>query len=347
MQINPQEKIALAALVADTTDSTTYYCKVVMRESITNTVLDSVNLTRDPNNARRFYGYLVAPSNNTPTGRYINLTTTFYTDSGYTSPAPNLPETLVEHIVDYRWDETQDGGTGDPFVSAGDIVEKAISKHVVKLMPLHASVGKLHKAMTAPRSSAKGKDDKEVIQATKDMQEAFLVAIKGILKEQDHSAAIAEIKSLVESMKSLVQSGEGASQESKQAIMEATQKIGAAADTIVASHLYSSMQDKSQMLPPPPAPPSNDGSLGQGLADNTIEGARAPSKGVLPVHIIQRNRKAFAPKAEQPIGIRLPEEELANLGKDTSGRQPSHGVVPEHILRRNKKAMTTGPLSEA
>lgn len=95
MQANPLESIKLAYLIGDTGDSTTYYVQAVMRDSGTGTTLATTNLT---GSGRRFTGSIKAPADTTGRGRWVDITYTVYTDTGY-SVLSGYPEQVFSYRV--------------------------------------------------------------------------------------------------------------------------------------------------------------------------------------------------------------------------------------------------------
>lgn len=293
MQVNPNEKIQLAALVGDTTDATVYYVQAVMRDTMANTVLGTVNLTRDSVNGRRFYGFIQAPSNNTPTGRFIDITITFYTNAGYTVKAANLPETINTYIVAQRWNYALDGdGTGDPFSSFSSNVSEMMDKRFRMLMPLFAEFGKVHKALKSLPSALIPEDDTGAEDGEKSIHKGISEALRAVMKEHDNSKMIGEIKLLSEAMHALLKGSEGSNEESRKAAREASAKISQAAETIIASYMYHSVKELP-VVSRSPAP--EEGSMEEALSEKTDENTgRRPSDGVVPIHIIHRNHRAMS-----------------------------------------------------
>lgn len=83
LSIRPGSTFPIVRQIADPTDSATYYVRAVVRDSVTGDTIATVDLV-DQGNQRFTYNY-PAPSDGSGFGRYIDVTTTVYSDSGYTT----------------------------------------------------------------------------------------------------------------------------------------------------------------------------------------------------------------------------------------------------------------------
>lgn len=114
-QISPLESFPIVYLISDPTDSGTYFVRSIMRNSATGAIIkianqNFVNLTDKGN--RRFAKLIQAPSDPSGNGFWIDITTTVYTDSGYTSVSPNYEEVLDKYLVQARWSIAQSSPGG-------------------------------------------------------------------------------------------------------------------------------------------------------------------------------------------------------------------------------------------
>lgn len=107
--INPTEVFPLTYLIKDHTDSATYYVQSVIRDAKTNATIDTVNLTNRGN--RRFMTLWKAPIDNAySSGKFVTVTTTVYTDSGYTTKSENHYEEFDQYLIQQRWEQQFSGG---------------------------------------------------------------------------------------------------------------------------------------------------------------------------------------------------------------------------------------------
>lgn len=109
-QISPQEPLPLVYLLSDPTDTATYYVRAVLRDSGTNTVIATINLTNQGN--RRFSAVTQAPNDASGLGRYIDITVSVYTNSNYTTKSDNYQEEMTKYLVQTRWSLAFGGGGG-------------------------------------------------------------------------------------------------------------------------------------------------------------------------------------------------------------------------------------------
>lgn len=121
-QLSPQETFPIVYLLSDPNDTATYYIRSVVRNSATGAVIqiggqNFVNLVQSPTNTRRFSLKIQAPNDASGLGLWIDITTTVYVDSGYTTPSPNYVEQLDKYLVQTRWvvGLGGGGGTGRPW----------------------------------------------------------------------------------------------------------------------------------------------------------------------------------------------------------------------------------------
>lgn len=121
ISLQPQEQFAIVRQLADHTDSTTYYVRAVIRNSITNAIIDIVNL--DDKSVGRFLKIWEVPADVSGLGFYIDITTSVYTDSDYSTKAPTYGDELEDYLV---FDRHVSGGGGGM-----DVDYKKIDKLVI------------------------------------------------------------------------------------------------------------------------------------------------------------------------------------------------------------------------
>ena len=110
MNVNPNSALRIVRQLSDTTDTTTYYVKAVVRYSATGAVLETVNLTDEGD--QRFTGMYATGSDASGNGFYIDITTTVYTDDTYTTLATNYGvEAQTYHVIQH-WQHALGVGSG-------------------------------------------------------------------------------------------------------------------------------------------------------------------------------------------------------------------------------------------
>lgn len=125
--INPSTILPLVYLIQDHTDTNTYYVRSVIKDTRNGTVLKTVDLTDGGD--RRFTGTFSVPA---AEETYIDITTTVYSDAGYTTKAPDKYEENSQYLVKTQWG-LQFGGAGGPgeridYKKIGNMIAEAISK---------------------------------------------------------------------------------------------------------------------------------------------------------------------------------------------------------------------------
>lgn len=121
MQIEPRSYFTLFRGLENHLDSSTYYVQAVIRDGLTAALLDTVQLTDNGN--REFSQQWQAPADPNGTGRYITVTYSVYTDSGYTTKSENYGDKYEEHEIRHRPDDVR-------MPSGGDVDYKKIQKMI-------------------------------------------------------------------------------------------------------------------------------------------------------------------------------------------------------------------------
>ncbi len=101
-QLSPNESFPVVRVLKDHTDVGTNYVQAVIRDATTDVVLATLNLT-DLGNRRFRYVWKVPYDNVFQIGRYIVITTTVYTDSGYTLKSDNYLDEADTYLIQERW----------------------------------------------------------------------------------------------------------------------------------------------------------------------------------------------------------------------------------------------------
>jgi hypothetical protein len=101
LQLNPLEDFTIARGLEDHTDNTTYYVRAVVRNAKTDSLIATVTLD-DKGDGHRFSKKWQVPADQTGQGFYILITTSVYTDSGYTTKTPNYGDKYETYLVQDR-----------------------------------------------------------------------------------------------------------------------------------------------------------------------------------------------------------------------------------------------------
>lgn len=129
-QLQPQEVFTIVRVLELTDDTDTNYVQAVVTNSKTGVVLKTINLTDQ--GSRRFTGEYTIPEDVGNEGYYIDISTTIYSDSGYTTNNTNYGEDNKTYQVQQRWNSFFGSGggveTGSGFQLTGSDVRKQVRK---------------------------------------------------------------------------------------------------------------------------------------------------------------------------------------------------------------------------
>lgn len=220
--LQPQETFAIVRQLQDHTDSSTYYVRATIRDSKTDELLETLNLTEKGSNTRRFSRNWQVSPDPSGLGRFISILTEVFTDSGYTTKASNYGDEMQTYKV---IDQTRSGGGG----SLGVVVDyKKIKKMIdegvesipkpqapskVDLKPVMKAISKTEKAVKSIKMPAIPKQAElnlqPVISQLNSAQNAILEAV-GAIPGRDKN----DIKPLADALHNLdIQALRGAIEE--------------------------------------------------------------------------------------------------------------------------------------
>lgn len=110
MQLAPNEKYPIVRQLTDPTDVNTYYVQAKVYKS-DKTLLQTINLTDE--GSQMFYNLWEVPADTSGLGTYIYITTTVFTDSGYTTKSSNYGIESTTLLIQNRITTAAlGGGTG-------------------------------------------------------------------------------------------------------------------------------------------------------------------------------------------------------------------------------------------
>lgn len=174
MQLAPGEKFAIVRQLGDPTDTGTYYVQAIVRNAHTDDLLDTVNLT--DRGSRRFSALWNVYSKKND-GFYISITTTVYTDSGYTTKSDMYTEESETYLIERRDYHAgfSDGGGGISAKKISNILEEALGRHIGGLNSSEEE--------TVPVDPPEVYDDSELVAAVNSLADKFTeltLAVKAI-----------------------------------------------------------------------------------------------------------------------------------------------------------------------
>lgn len=97
MQIEPQVTLPLVYNLVNPFDSTTYFVRAVIVDSLTGTTIATKNLSSQGNG--RYTSSISAPQDPTGFGRHIDVVISVYTDSGYTAYSRSYERRIDKYLI--------------------------------------------------------------------------------------------------------------------------------------------------------------------------------------------------------------------------------------------------------
>lgn len=129
LQLNPQETFVIVRGLEDHTDSGTYYVRAVIRNAKTDAIIDTVNLSNKGDGHRFSAEWQVAADPN-GLGTYIVITTSVFSDSGYTTKSANYGDVYDTYLIQERPNQFLGGGGGPDidYKKIQHLIDEAIGK---------------------------------------------------------------------------------------------------------------------------------------------------------------------------------------------------------------------------
>lgn len=137
MQLTPREYFTVARGLEDHTDGATYYVRAVIRDARTDVLIDTINLTNQ-GDGHRFSLPWQVPADPSGQGFYVLVTTSVYTDSGYTTKSELYGDKYDTYLVHRRPTASFGSGGGGPDVDykkVRKIVEEVVGQ-ALKTIPV-------------------------------------------------------------------------------------------------------------------------------------------------------------------------------------------------------------------
>ncbi len=98
LQLNPSTRFPIVRKLGDPSDVGTNYVRAVVRNSVLGTTIATIDLTDE--GGQRFVGYYQTPATDE---MFIDITTTVYSDSGYTTKSEVYSEESETYLIAIRW----------------------------------------------------------------------------------------------------------------------------------------------------------------------------------------------------------------------------------------------------
>lgn len=153
MILNPLEEYVISRQLNDPSDVGTNYVQAVIRNAKTDVIITTVNL--DDKGSQRFTKTWQVVSDPTGLGLYITITTTVYTDSGYTIKSTVYGVEQHELLIQDRINPYLRGGGADvDYKRIKKMLDEALSSipkpdkpEKVDLYPIQSTILDLHEAI--------------------------------------------------------------------------------------------------------------------------------------------------------------------------------------------------------
>ena len=128
MTLEPFEYFTIVRQLADPADSNTYYVRAVVRNARTDAIIDTVNLT--DRGSQRFSREWQVPADTSGLGFYIIITSTIYTDSGYSSVSDTYGYEASEYLIQERKPHFGGHGASIDYDKIRKMVREIVSEEV-------------------------------------------------------------------------------------------------------------------------------------------------------------------------------------------------------------------------
>ncbi len=134
LQLEPRENYTIVRKLDDPNDSDTYYVRAFIRNSKTDALLDTVDLT--DKGEGRFTGNWQVVADTVGLGIYIDITTRVYTDSGYTVINEKYADRQDQYLVLARYNPVFGNGSGGGRDIDYKKVRKIVQEEIAKIPPV-------------------------------------------------------------------------------------------------------------------------------------------------------------------------------------------------------------------
>lgn len=201
MTLRPQQTYTIVRQIEDHRDTATYYVRAVVRRSLDDTTLATINLT-DKGGQRFKEDWLVA-QDSTGLGFDVDITTSVYTDSGYTTKSENYGDKIENHRVETLQTNFGGGGSDISYQKVREIIREELEKKEIPTADL-SGIEKLAQTIlqnvsTMPEYTEDLLDIKQALSGIPKEQVDISPLIKSIEKmAQSHAEVLSENEDILE-----------------------------------------------------------------------------------------------------------------------------------------------------
>jgi len=134
MILRPQRNFTVVRQIANHTDTDTYYVRAVIRNTYTDAIIETLDLTN--RGSQRFSKNWQVPADPSGQGLEISIVTSVYTDSGYTTKSENYGDEENSYLIEDKEVNGRSGG----YVGAGGgpdarTIRRIIQEELDKVKP--------------------------------------------------------------------------------------------------------------------------------------------------------------------------------------------------------------------
>lgn len=130
MQIRPGQQVYITYLIPNPSDPNTYFPQAVVKNTMSQAIIATVNLTQDPTQPLRYVGSFTAPGDSVGNGYFMDSVAIPYTDSGHTTPSRNYG---AEQVTYFAWQPPPYYGGGDAVLIDYDKVGALMDERLAML----------------------------------------------------------------------------------------------------------------------------------------------------------------------------------------------------------------------
>jgi len=136
LQLQPGEKFIIVRGIEDHLDSGSYYVRAVVRNADSDAIIGTVNLS-DKGDGHRFSAEWYVPQDPSGSGLYIVITTSVYTDAGYTTKSGNYGDKYDTYLIQKRLtrNDIPFGGSDISYKKVEEIVKRVVDQRKPQEIP--------------------------------------------------------------------------------------------------------------------------------------------------------------------------------------------------------------------
>ena len=204
MQVEPQNTIPLIYQITDPSDSTIYYIRAIVYDSLTRDAISTHNLVS--RGSGLWSSSTVAPADGSGFGRHIHVIIRVYTDSGYTTLSDIYTQQIDKYLIKSttRFGGGNGGGQDIDYEKIRKIVDSIVSEKIAGFEPKPTDLSEINNKLNLLGKAINGieiPDESEpldispIIKGIKDLEIVIIKKIEDIEIEEpkDYSLTLKEL----------------------------------------------------------------------------------------------------------------------------------------------------------